>query len=47
VFGDWRPRAVVFDCDGLLVDTESCWTTAEAQLCAARGVTLSGQDAAV
>jgi HAD superfamily hydrolase (TIGR01509 family) len=46
VFGDWRPRAVVFDCDGLLVDTESCWTTAEAQLCAARGVTLSGQDAA-
>jgi HAD superfamily hydrolase (TIGR01509 family) len=46
VFGGWRPEAVVFDCDGLLVDTESCWMTAEVQLCAARGLALSGQDAA-
>lgn len=29
--------AVVFDCDGLLVDTESCWTRAETALFAAYG----------
>ena len=26
------PAAVVFDCDGLLLDTEECWTRAEEQL---------------
>lgn len=26
------PRAVVFDCDGLLLDTEECWTRAEREL---------------
>ncbi|MGW1297046.1 HAD family hydrolase [Streptomyces sp. NPDC002533] len=31
------PRAVVFDCDGLLVDTEVCWTRAETKLFAAHG----------
>jgi HAD superfamily hydrolase (TIGR01509 family) len=36
-FGDWRPRAVVFDCDGLLVDTEPCWTVAETELFRRRG----------
>jgi len=27
-----RPEAVVFDCDGLLLDTESAWTRAEVEL---------------
>lgn len=32
-----RVKAVVFDCDGLLVDTEPCWTRAEAALFLAHG----------
>jgi HAD superfamily hydrolase (TIGR01509 family) len=46
VFGDWRPRAVVFDCDGLLVDTETCWTAAETELLASRGLPFSARDKA-
>ncbi|MEU2153669.1 HAD family phosphatase [Streptomyces sp. NPDC019396] len=30
-------EAVVFDCDGMLVDTESCWTVAETAVFAAHG----------
>ncbi|WP_431040602.1 HAD family hydrolase [Streptomyces sp. P1-3] len=30
-------EAVVFDCDGLLVDTEVCWTVAETAIFAAHG----------
>ncbi|MFG2711348.1 HAD family hydrolase [Streptomyces goshikiensis] len=30
-------QAVVFDCDGLLVDTEVCWTRAETAIFAAHG----------
>lgn len=30
-------EAIVFDCDGLLVDTESCWTRAEAAVFAEHG----------
>lgn len=33
-----RPSGVVFDCDGLLVDTEPCWTVAETAVFAARGL---------
>lgn len=44
VFGDWRPRAIVFDCDGLLVDTEGCWTIAETELFSARGLTFAAAD---
>lgn len=31
------PQAVVFDCDGLLVDTEVCWSRAETRIFAAHG----------
>ena len=31
------PAAVVFDCDGLLLETESCWTLAEEELFARYG----------
>jgi HAD superfamily hydrolase (TIGR01509 family) len=44
VFGEWRPRAIVFDCDGLLVDTEGCWTVAETELFRARGLTYATAD---
>lgn len=30
-------EAVVFDCDGLLVNTEACWTVAETAIFAAHG----------
>lgn len=35
---DWAPQAVVFDCDGLLVDSEPCWTVAETELFARHGL---------
>lgn len=44
----WRPandpvRAVAFDCDGLLVDTEVCWTRAEAVMFAHRGLDYTAE----
>lgn len=36
-----RPAAVVFDCDGLLLDTESAWTRAEEVLYAQHGMTFA------
>ena len=44
MFGEWRPRAIVFDCDGLLVDTEGCWSIAETELFRARGLEFSPAD---
>ncbi len=38
VSGEWTPSAVVFDCDGLLVDTEPCWVQAEAMVFERRGL---------
>jgi HAD superfamily hydrolase (TIGR01509 family) len=38
VFGSWRPQAVVFDCDGLLMDTESLWVQTQRIVCEALGV---------
>lgn len=43
-FGDWTPQAVVFDCDGLLLDTETVWQRAQDAVVGARGVTLSAAD---
>jgi HAD superfamily hydrolase (TIGR01509 family) len=37
----FRPEAVLFDCDGLLLETESRWTIAEKGLLAAHGGTYS------
>lgn len=43
-FGDWTPQAVVFDCDGLLLDTETVWQRAQDTVVGARGVSLSETD---
>lgn len=40
VFGDWRPRAVVFDCDGLLLDTECVWERTQSAVLDRHGATL-------
>jgi HAD superfamily hydrolase (TIGR01509 family) len=37
----FRPQAVLFDCDGLLLETESRWTIAEKGLLAAHGGTYT------
>lgn len=36
-----RPQAVVFDCDGLLLDTETAWTRAESTLFERHGSTFT------
>ncbi|ATG51125.1 haloacid dehalogenase [Brachybacterium vulturis] len=46
-FGDWTPQAIVFDCDGLLLDTESVWQLAEDRVVAAHGAVLEVTDAAL
>jgi HAD superfamily hydrolase (TIGR01509 family) len=44
--GSSWPRAAVFDCDGLLVDSAACWHRAYATLAAERGRTLAELDLA-
>lgn len=46
-FGDWRPQAIVFDCDGLLLDTESIWQITEDRVVTAHGAVLEEGDAAL
>lgn len=36
-------QAVVFDCDGLLLDTEECWTRAESAVFARRGLEFTAE----
>jgi beta-phosphoglucomutase-like phosphatase (HAD superfamily) len=39
-----RFKAVIFDCDGLLLDTEHAYTIAEAELCARYGYDYRDED---
>ncbi len=41
-----RPQAVVFDCDGLLVDSEPWWEQAEMDMFARRGLVLTPEQRA-
>lgn len=44
---DSRPAAVVFDCDGLLVDTEPSWERAEELMFARRGLAYGAAERAL
>lgn len=46
MIADLIPEGAVFDCDGLLVDTEQYWHDAEAAMCRRRGVEFSAADRA-
>lgn len=39
----WQPDAVVFDCDGLLIDTEAVWVGVQDEYLAERGHVLSAE----
>ena len=43
----WRLEAIVFDVDGLLVDTEPCWTVAETELFRRRGRPFGDEEKAL
>ncbi|RSN58912.1 HAD family phosphatase [Amycolatopsis sp. WAC 04182] len=47
LFDGRNPRAVVFDCDGLLMDTEPCWSVAETELFARRGLPFGPDEKAL
>ncbi|MEU5996772.1 HAD family phosphatase [Streptomyces sp. NPDC047197] len=40
----WTPQAVLFDCDGTLMDTEPCWSAALAELFARNGLLWSPEE---
>lgn len=37
-------KAVIFDMDGVLIDSESCWQQAQVRLLAEPGVTITAKD---
>ncbi|WP_330445672.1 HAD family phosphatase [Kocuria rhizophila] len=39
----WRPSAVVFDCDGVLMDTESAWARVQKRVAAGYGVDIDAR----
>lgn len=43
-FGDWTPAAVVFDCDGVLLDTEIVWQRTEDRVVTEYGAVLQAGD---
>lgn len=43
---NWQPKAIVFDCDGLLMDTEPCWTVAETEIFARRDLPFGDEQKA-
>ncbi|WP_172797083.1 HAD family hydrolase [Devriesea agamarum] len=45
-FGTWTPEAVVFDCDGLLLNTEQVWVETYTEFMAETGVELPADCAA-
>ncbi|MGY6657105.1 HAD family hydrolase [Amycolatopsis sp. TRM77291] len=47
LFDGRNPRAVIFDCDGLLMDTEPCWSVAETELFARRGLPFGPDEKAL
>ncbi|MFI6300762.1 HAD family hydrolase [Amycolatopsis thailandensis] len=47
LFGGRNPRAVIFDCDGLLMDTEPCWSVAETELFSRRGLPFGPDEKAL
>jgi len=44
---DMQQRAIIFDMDGTIVDTNALWDTATAQLMVNRGVRLSAEEQAI
>lgn len=42
-FGRWRPRGIIFDCDGLLMNTESLWGLSQQRVCETLGVVFSAE----
>lgn len=41
--GSWRPRAVIFDWDGLLMNTETSWSLAKRRVFARRGLRMGSE----